>query len=126
MSPTFREDLPRFKPPNPHRANDRLESRPMIENVPAADWESWLSDNEGVVLDIREPFEWDQGVLPAAVQISMGEIPTRMSELDTERAYLVVCRSGGRSHQVASYLAMNGYGQVANLAGGMKALGLQD
>ncbi len=97
-----------------------------IDTVPAAEWEAWLSENDGVVLDIREPFEWAQGVLPAAIQISMGEIPTRMSELDTDRAYLVVCRSGGRSHQVAAYLTMNGYEQVANLAGGMKALGLQD
>jgi rhodanese-related sulfurtransferase len=98
----------------------------MIESVTATEWETWLSDNDGAVLDVREPYEWEQGLLPDSIQISMGEIPARMSELDTARAYLVVCRVGGRSQQVAAYLVMNGYERVANLAGGMKALGLQD
>jgi rhodanese-related sulfurtransferase len=98
----------------------------VIETVSAADWESWVSENDGIVLDIREPYEWEQGVLPAAIQISMSEIPTRIDELDADRAYLVVCRVGGRSQQVAAFMAMNGYERVANLSGGMKALGLQD
>ena len=98
----------------------------MIDTVPATEWENWLSENGGVVLDVREPWEWELGVLPGAIQISMGEIPARVADLDTDRAYLVVCHVGGRSQQVAAYLAMNGYERVANLAGGMKALGLQD
>mgnify|MGYP006177349191 CR=1 FL=1 len=57
--------------------------------------------------------------------ISMGEIPGRLDELDTDQALLVVCRSGGRSQQVALYLSMNGFARVANMSGGMKALGLQ-
>jgi rhodanese-related sulfurtransferase len=97
----------------------------MVEHVPAHEWDTWLSENDGVVLDIREPFEWEQGVLPAAIQIPMSEIPVRMGELDFDRAYLVVCRTGARSHQVAAYLSANGYENVANLGGGMKALGLQ-
>lgn len=98
----------------------------MIENVPAETWETWIDKSGGRVLDIREPFEWEQGILPGATLISMGEIPERMAELDTNEALLVVCRSGGRSQQVAMYLSMNGYSKVANMAGGMKALGLQD
>lgn len=98
----------------------------MIEQVPAEEWETWVAENGGRVLDIREPFELEQGTLPGAVLISMGEIPERMAELETDEALLVVCRSGGRSRQVAAYLAMNGYTRVANMAGGMKALGLQD
>jgi len=98
----------------------------MIENVPAEKWETWVDANGGRILDIREPFEWEQGTLPGATLISMAEIPERLAELDTDEALLVVCRSGGRSQQVAMYLSMNGYSKVANMAGGMKALGLQD
>jgi rhodanese-related sulfurtransferase len=98
----------------------------MIENVPAENWETWVEETGALILDIREPFEWTQGTLPGATLIPMGEIPTRMVELDTEQALLVVCRSGGRSHQVAMYLTANGYARAANMAGGMKALGLQD
>jgi rhodanese-related sulfurtransferase len=55
----------------------------------------------------------------------MGEIIDRMGEIEPSKPVLVVCRSGARSHQVAQYLALNGY-EPANMAGGMKALGLQD
>jgi rhodanese-related sulfurtransferase len=98
----------------------------MIENVPAEDWKNWVEETGGLVLDVREPFEWEQGTLPGALLISMGEIPVRISEMDADRALLVVCRSGGRSHQVATFLAANGFSNAANMAGGMKALGLQD
>jgi rhodanese-related sulfurtransferase len=97
----------------------------VIENVPAGEWETWIGETDGLILDIREPFEWEQGTLPGATLIPMGEIPQRMSELDNDQALLVVCRSGGRSLQVAMYLSMNGYSKVANMTGGMKALGLQ-
>jgi rhodanese-related sulfurtransferase len=93
--------------------------------VQAPDWETWIADNGGRILDIREPWELEQGTLPGATLISMGEIPGRLGELDTDQALLVVCRSGGRSQQVALYLSMNGFVRVANMSGGMKALGLQ-
>ena len=57
--------------------------------------------------------------------MSMNDIPTRMSELSTDQAILCVCRSGDRSNQVAAFLAHNGYSAVANMTGGMKALGMQ-
>jgi rhodanese-related sulfurtransferase len=97
----------------------------MVESVQAPDWETWIADTGGRILDIREPWEWEQGTLPGATLISMGEIPGRLGELDTDQALLVICRSGGRSQQVALYLSMNGFARVGNMSGGMKALGLQ-
>jgi rhodanese-related sulfurtransferase len=98
----------------------------MVESVDAPDWEPWIAETSGLILDIREPWEWEQGTLPDATLIPMGEIPARLGELDTDQATLVVCRSGGRSQQVAIYLTMNGFTRAANMAGGMKALGLQE
>lgn len=97
-----------------------------VEQVPAPEWQTWLEANQGKLLDVREPHEWAMGTLPNAVQISMGDIPDRLDELVGETPVLVVCRSGARSDQVAVYLSMNGLTKAANLAGGMKALGLQD
>ncbi|HLF61705.1 MAG TPA: rhodanese-like domain-containing protein [Acidimicrobiia bacterium] len=97
-----------------------------IEQVPAPEWRTWLSVNQGMILDVREPHEWAMGTLPDAVRISMGDIPDRVEDLVDEKAVLVVCRSGVRSEQVAVFLLMNGLVSVANLAGGMKALGMQD
>jgi rhodanese-related sulfurtransferase len=50
----------------------------------------------------------------------MGQIPGRLAELDTQRTYVVMCHHGGRSQQVAAFLAAQGY-QAVNLAGGIDA-----
>jgi rhodanese-related sulfurtransferase len=94
--------------------------------VMAAEWETWVAENDGVILDVRQPNEWELGTLPGALRISMGELPDRIGELPRERPILVVCRSGSRSHQVAAYLSKTGFTGAANMVGGMKALGLQD
>ena len=97
----------------------------MVSSVPAAEWETWVKESGAVVLDVREPDEWELGTLPGAVLIPQGEIVDRMDELPKGRPVLCVCRSGGRSANVAAFLAFNGY-EAANLVGGMKALGMQD
>lgn len=96
------------------------------QEVPAADWETWANDNSAVVLDVRNPNEWGLGTLPNATLIPMHELPGRLSELEQTQAILCVCRSGARSGQVAKFLVHNGYSNVANMSGGMKALGMQD
>ena len=97
-----------------------------VTGVDAADWENWVSSNDGVVLDVRESHEWEQGTLPGSLLISMTELLERVDDLPRDRPILCVCRSGSRSHQVAAYLGIIGFDDVANLIGGMKALGLQD
>lgn len=96
-----------------------------IVQIEAAEWEAWVSDNDATVLDVREADEWQLGTLPDAVLISQGEIVERLEEVPKDKPVLCVCRSGGRSSNVAAFLAFNGY-EVANLSGGMKALGMQD
>lgn len=97
-----------------------------LETVPAAEWEDWVDRHDGMVLDIREAPEWELGTLPDAVLISMSELVDNIDELPKDRAILCVCRSGNRSHQVARFLSLSGFERVANLGGGMKALGMQD
>jgi rhodanese-related sulfurtransferase len=94
-------------------------------SVPATDWETWVDDKAATILDVREPAEWSMGTLPDAVLISQNEIVRRLEELPRDRPVLCVCRSGGRSANVAAFLAFNGY-EAANMAGGMQALGMQD
>ena len=96
-----------------------------VEQVPAHQWEEWLAENRGALLDIREPHEWQLGVLPGAQTISMRELVDRIEEVPSDQPLLCICRSGGRSQQVASYLVAQGY-EASNMAGGMKALGMQD
>lgn len=95
------------------------------DDVPANDWQTWAEENKAIILDVREPNEWRQGTLPDSELISMRDLPARVSDFDKNTAILCVCRSGNRSGQVAAFLSHNGYGKVANLVGGLKALGMQ-
>jgi rhodanese-related sulfurtransferase len=78
--------------------------------------------NDGAyLLDVREPDEWAAGHAPGAHHVPMMEVPARMAEVPADAEVVVVCRSGGRSGQVTSYLMGNGWDNVRNLDGGMQA-----
>ena len=76
-------------------------------------------DSDAYLLDVREPEEWEAGHAPGAHHMPMMEIPARMSEIPPDDDVVVVCRSGGRSGQVVSYLLGHGWDNVRNLDGGM-------
>ncbi|RSM49807.1 sulfurtransferase [Actinoplanes sp. ATCC 53533] len=73
------------------------------------------------LLDVREPDEWTAGHAPGAHHLPMMEVPARIAEIPSDTEVVVVCRSGGRSGQVVSYLMGNGWDNVRNLDGGMQA-----
>jgi rhodanese-related sulfurtransferase len=77
---------------------------------------------EMTLLDVREDWEIALAPVPSSVvHIPMGEISDRLTELDPNRETVVICRSGGRSAQVAQYLERQGFKSVFNLAGGILA-----
>ena len=73
------------------------------------------------LLDVREPDEWAAGHAPGAHHLPMMQIPAQMADVPTDVDVVVVCRSGGRSGQVVSYLMGNGWDNVRNLDGGMQS-----
>lgn len=72
---------------------------------------------ELVVLDVREPVEWEHGHIDGALHIPLHTLPARLPELPAGQT-LVVCKIGGRSAQAVQWLQQQGYDAV-NLAGGM-------
>ena len=78
-------------------------------------------DDDAYLLDVREPEEWEAGHAPGAHHLPMMEVPARIAEIPADRDVVVVCRSGGRSGQVVSYLTGNGWDNVRNLDGGMQS-----
>jgi rhodanese-related sulfurtransferase len=74
-----------------------------------------------LLLDVREPWEFQLCALDDAQLIPMGQIPARLQELDPQREIVVVCHHGVRSNQVAYYLARQGFTRLYNLAGGVDA-----
>ncbi|MGB6408106.1 MAG: rhodanese-like domain-containing protein [Planococcus donghaensis] len=78
-----------------------------------------LESNQSInLIDVRETDEVAAGKIPGAINIPLGTLESRMSELDKSQEYIMVCRSGGRSGQATSFLDSQGY-NVTNMDGGM-------
>jgi len=78
-----------------------------------------------VVVDVREREEIAIASFPGALHIPMGDIPSRISELDPDSEIVVVCHHGLRSGQVAGYLAGMDFARVLNLSGGIDAWSIE-
>jgi rhodanese-related sulfurtransferase len=77
--------------------------------------------NTPVLLDVREPWEWQLCHLPGAILVPMGELSTRLAELNKDAETVVICHHGVRSYHAARYLESAGFGNVVNLSGGVAA-----
>lgn len=74
------------------------------------------------LVDVREDWETALAPVPTTIlHIPMGQIADRLSEFDPKRETVVICRSGGRSLEVARFLASQGFDSVYNLSGGILA-----
>lgn len=101
----------------------------MIEQVRPAELAAWIQSHAAagrpaVVLDVREPWEIaTASVRPDGfelVAIPMSLVPVRLQELDRSQPVAVLCHHGGRSQRVAMFLQQQGFGDVANVAGGIE------
>jgi len=80
-----------------------------------------------LLLDCREPDEFQLASLPGATLIPMSEIAGRADELETRRGGRIVvhCHHGGRSLRVVQWLRQQGYHQAQNMSGGIDAWSLE-
>jgi len=73
-----------------------------------------------VVVDVREPSEWDDGHIAGAINVPMGQAIERMNEIPADRPKAVLCAGGLRSSSVISALLRSGMPGWYNVAGGMR------
>ena len=73
------------------------------------------------LIDVRENFEWEIARIPGAKLIPLGELPSRMSELDTADEIVLQCKSGIRSAKALKLLREAGFAKLSNLTGGIEA-----
>jgi rhodanese-related sulfurtransferase len=86
----------------------------------AAEVAARAGDDQPLLLDVREDWEWEAGHIAESVHIPLGELGQRIGELPGDRPIVVVCRSGARSQMAADAMAEAGW-DTANLAGGLLA-----
>jgi hydroxyacylglutathione hydrolase len=74
-----------------------------------------------VVVDVREPWEYRQGHVPGAILIPLGQLSSRVNELDPDRPVAVICASGSRSQSAAALLGQKGFKTIYNVSSGTGA-----
>jgi len=90
-------------------------------DITAKDLSTRLKQNHLVLLDVREPHELEISALPGAVNIPLGTLAARLSEIDSAQDLVVFCKTGGRSTRALELLVSAGFKKVKNLKGGINA-----
>jgi sulfur-carrier protein adenylyltransferase/sulfurtransferase len=77
--------------------------------------------NAPVIVDVREPAEFDICRIPGARLIPLGQLPARLGELDPTGEIVLHCKAGGRSARATALLRERGFTHARNLSGGILA-----
>jgi rhodanese-related sulfurtransferase len=99
------------------------EARRRITEVSAGDVVPMVERKDPVVLlDVREPNEWNLGHIPGAIHLPRGQLESHIEALvPRDRSIIVYCAAGNRSALAADTLQQMGYARVSSLAGGWRA-----
>lgn len=71
-----------------------------------------------VLIDVREPWEYNSGHAKGAKNIPLSQLGRRLAEVPKNREILLICQSGNRSVSAAHFLQKQGLTQVVNVSGG--------
>jgi len=95
----------------------------MIEEISASDLKRRMDAGEDIqLIDVRQPEEWSFARIEGAKLIPMGEILSRMDEIDQNRETVLHCKMGMRSARAVQALQQAGFkGELKNLKGGITA-----
>jgi rhodanese-related sulfurtransferase len=95
-----------------------------MHQLTATQLKEWLDDparEKPVLIDVREPWEFDIARIAGAKPVPMRAIPARFLELKRDAETVVICHHGARSYQVCMFLEHQGFTHLFNLSGGMAA-----
>ncbi len=95
-----------------------------MRHLSALQLADWLADREQpapLLLDVRQPWEFDTCHIEGARLLPMNDVPQQLAQLDAATSIVCICHHGARSLQVAAFLERNGFADISNLDGGMHA-----
>ena len=91
---------------------------PTVPEIDVHEAARRVDAGEAVMIDVREPDEWELGRAPQASHLPLSAL--QPGQVSTDRPVLAMCRTGGRSGKAAAMLAAAGI-DVTNVSGGMQA-----
>ena len=89
--------------------------------ITAGELKEKIDDGNVVLLDVREPLEWEIAHLDGATLMPVAQVPNRVNELSTADEIVVYCKTGVRSARITNFLREMGFRKVKNLEGGIDA-----
>ncbi len=98
---------------------DLFKRPPLISPNTVREYIKNRKPDEYLLLDVRQPAEYEQGHLPGARLMPISELSSRINELDPQRQTIAYCRSGSRSNSAAGILLGAGFKDVLNMEGGI-------
>ena len=102
--------------------SNHAESSSKDWDISAADLSACLRQGEKIrLIDVREPHEVAISSLPGEELFPLGQLPARLSELDSSQEIVLFCRTGTRSKRALELLLRAGFKKVRNLHGGINA-----
>lgn len=91
-----------------------------FETISLSKVRDMVVDGKGIVLDVRNADEIEKtGMIKGSINIPVGELENRLSELDKNKTYIAFCAVGGRSKRAATILSEAGFKHVYNAEEGM-------
>jgi adenylyltransferase/sulfurtransferase len=104
------------------QADAEAEKEMDVPTITAPELKAKMDRKEPFVLvDVREPYEYEICRIPGSKLMPVGELPARLSELDTADEIVLQCKSGARSARALHILQEAGFRKLANLQGGITA-----
>ena len=98
------------------------EAEPPVPEISVEDLKRKQDAGEAfVLLDVREPYEYDIARIPGSKLIPLGQLHARLSELDTADEIVIHCKSGYRSASALRELQAAGFSKLWNVTGGIAA-----
>lgn len=93
----------------------------MYKDIDPEEAKELMEGPDTVVIDVRTPQEWEEGIIPGALKMNImdQDFAEKITELDKDKKYLMVCRSGNRSGKACQYMSSIGFTHLYNLDGGM-------
>jgi len=89
-----------------------------MTSIPQLDPSALPPDHNYLIVDVREPSEWNMVHIPESLHLPLGKLPLRYKELPRDRDLLLLCHHGMRSQRAAEFLSEKGF-KVSNLSGGI-------
>ncbi len=97
-----------------------------FKNARISELSKMKEEKKAIVIDVRTPAEWQQGVISGAdlfIDYNSPAFKQQLANLDKSKTYIVYCRSGGRSAGASQLMIDSGFKNVINMQGGITSWG---